>query len=79
MTHYVIPVISVLMKTNMNQGFEIQEDGTVTSELPITPEQIHKDILQMVVDEILICREEGTATSRLTSLTMKITKYFKKL
>lgn len=29
---------------------------------------------QMIIDELLICRHEGTRTSRLTSLFMKVVK-----
>jgi len=33
-----------------------------------------KEIEKLIVDEILICQKEGTPTSRLTSLSMKISK-----
>jgi hypothetical protein len=43
------------------------------------PEQIHKDVLKFILEEIEICHQENTPTSRLTSLAMKIHKYFEKL
>jgi len=41
--------------------------------------QIHKDILSLIAEEITFAHLEGTPTARLTSLALKLTKYFEKL
>lgn len=41
-------------------------------------EKILKEVETLIVEEILICQKEGTPTSRLTSLAMKVKRLLTK-